>query len=251
VTTVRGDARDVLAPEQKERLEGLCRQAETVGEPLEFERWASYMLGWMWEERWQAKRAGQPNWAFGIGAPIVRQIARIGGDGALGLLRTFAWLDGDGRLAWLCHELAADLNSATVPEWATELPFCEIRGAMVARRAGQGSAVMIDCHRGSRYQAHSINIMIDDRQGGIAKRGALGVSFAEMRERGFSASDGRDLGWEPIELTEAADLIKEAVDLTDSRRHPTVGEDFTGVRALALARIRPFTHQATDAPIAV
>lgn len=238
--------RGPLAPDQKDGLPGLCEAFETITDPLDAERWTSEAIGRMWELRRFAQRQGVRDWAFSLGAPVAREMGRIGGAGAKGLLLTWAYLD-SGRFGSLCDELAAGIDDdGQNPSWTDELGGTTLTRAVAAAEIGTGQVVGIDVGRSHQYQQHSIFVYIDERRGGIVKHLALLQPLDVIDRDRDGPGLTRTFDFQPVEIDEASRRIRRAIEATDRQlRHPTVN-GYKQFRALTLARIRPYA-QAEEA----
>lgn len=246
---VTSESRGVFDPHQLEHMQAMCQALEQIDEPLEAERLASRLHGRMWELRRGATTPLQPNWSFGLGAPFARELARIGGTGAKGLLLAYGHL-APPRLMRLCRELANDLG-VPAPPWAEDIPTAELtRAAVSRRRPGEDEAVMIEFRR-DPHQAFALAVFIKATKGGIAKHYALVKPFDAFAQLGdpdgdFSA-DG--ISFSPIAADAACERVSLAIDRADDVDPGLINvssaKDF---RALALARIRPYLDQPAAEP---
>jgi hypothetical protein len=255
VTLVNSEARDVLSPQQLEALRHDCGRAGRITDPLEPELWASAALGRMWTLRRTAQAAGGRDWEFGLGAPVARELARVGGTGAKGQLLAWGRL-ASGRFGDLCAELADGLTDTPTPPWVEALGAAQVRLALSDQRAGDGEVIALELARTSSASSPSmlspstetfaLAAFIDERHGGIAKRlGRLGTleEIAPQTERG-EAADAAGLRFSPLAPSEACWRIRRAIVRTDAALDPPLSAGFADLRALVLA----FTAPAPSPP---
>lgn len=237
---VTSEARDVFDADQVENVRRMCRALETATEPLDGERLASQLHGRMWELRRLATTSRQPDWSFGLGAPFARQLARIGGPGAKGLLLTLGF-QAPARLAQLCSELALELDAPT-PDWAQEVPRAELTRA--ARCEGEDVRMLLLDFRRERHQSFAIAVTIRNHNRGIAGRYALLRPFEEFAES--RTPDGRfssmGITFLPMEIHDARHQVKAAITRADAVRPSLIDiASAKELRALTLSRIQDST----------
>jgi hypothetical protein len=268
VRYVTADTPDALTAEQTQALRRLSRRAAKITDPLDAELWASQALGRMWLLREAASDAGASDWQFALGAPVARQLARVGGSGAKGLLLAWGTL-AEGRFRKLCEELASGLRDAPTPPWAAQLGAVELAHAASDKRPGEGEVVVISVCRkpppapqgpgcqppasewasgtadgsasaGSELcAAFSLLAYIDECLGKIARLLALGPSLDELAGPGGRdrAPEAAGLSLTPITVRQACLRIRAAIRRTDAAPVTWVEEDFADLRALALHQL--------------
>jgi hypothetical protein len=266
VTLVNSKARDVLGPQQLEALRRDCRRAGRITDPLEAELCASAALGRMWQFSEVAAAAGQPDWQLGLGAPVARAMARIGGTGARGFLLAWASL-AEGRFRRLCRELA-DGIADPAPAWAARLGAVRVSYALSDLRPGDGEVICLQLARLAGPPARaasrpsdrfSLAAFIDERHGGIAKRlhllGSLDASDKADGSSALDAEEGDDnptMRFEPIEIVEACRRLRGAIARSDrvaaraargtGLSEPPLADAYVELRALALAWTAPYAR---------
>jgi hypothetical protein len=239
VRYVTSEARDVFDPEAMEMMREMCRGFDTAVEPLDAERIASRCHGRMWELRRRATTPRQPDWSFGLGAPFARELARIGGIGAKGLLLTLGY-QAPRRLGQLCAELASDLDVPT-PVWADEVPYAQLTRAAGCVPDGV-ECLMLEFRRGP-HQPFTISVMISAGAVGIAKHYGLLGPFESFAEGGDPDGEFVVIGrsfW-PVDRTDACRRIQSAIDQAD-QADPGLFDLASAKehRALTLGRIKPY-----------
>lgn len=212
---------------RREQLRQLARAAAKLGSVYELECWASSLLGQLWERRESAPPLDGVEGELVLGAPMAEGLRAQGGRGAKLALHAIGRL-APGGLGLLCAELAGSL-STPLPAWAGEVGRSRAITAAGVEHPGDGQVVLLEV-RGAGIGDHAIGLFIDERLGGIAKQ--IGLLYGEA-ERG---DDPFMQQLEPIDLFDACERICDAIELTDMWPEAPVGERFSQLRALALAR---------------
>jgi hypothetical protein len=266
VTLVNSTARDVLSPQQLEALRHDCGRAGRITDPLEAELWASAALGRMWQFSEVATAAGQPDWQLGLGAPVARAMARIGGTGARGLLLAWAAL-AEGRFRRLCRELASGVADPA-PAWTDRLGAVRVSDALSDLRPGDGEVICLQLERlagplagpaSPPCERFSLAAFIDDRHGAIAERlhllGSLDAAGKADSPRALDDEGGDEdqvMRFEPIEVGEACRRLRGAIARSDrvaaraaretGPSEPPLADGYVELRALALAWTAPYAR---------
>jgi hypothetical protein len=212
----------------------MCDEVGALDCPLHVECWTSSLLGQLWELRVKLESSwDEVDWALVLGGPIVEDIAAHGGRGAKLILSAIERID-PGGLGPLCGELSDRMREDLLPDWA-----CEIGSATVVQAtsvgSGLGEVTMFLESRGAGHEPHTIAVFVDHRRGGIAKHLGLLQPIEsldyQMLRSGSSAAASK-----PLDPVLACERLHDAITRTDATVGPPVGEDFAGLRALALAR---------------
>ncbi len=215
-----------------------CQDAETLDSALDAELMASTLLGSWWPSP-LALGDGDPN--MEIGGPLVAEIARCGGPGALAALIAIGEVS-DSELGLDARRRADRLRAAGVPapRWADAIGACEILRTAVVREAvfDDGITILIEgAHAGE--EPHAVGVYIDHNLGVMAKDILLADSIDRVAEvmRGNPDADTNGiLELEPIDPAEACARLYAALDRTDMTLMAPVGEDYAPLRALARLR---------------
>lgn len=217
----------------------ICREAGTLGGALEAELWASALLGALWSQRFVLP----PEHAAGdygpaLGGPLIEAVARVGGPGSATALTVIQRVD-DGELGMRAGELAAELpDPAAPPMWLAGVGEAEVERAAVMREDifDDGFTVFIESLH-SDGERHAVGVYVDNNLGVMAKDILLADSIERVGDvMGANPDPHGELRLEPIDPGVAAGQIYAALELTDMTFAPPVGEDFAGLRALAMMR---------------
>jgi hypothetical protein len=158
-----------------------------------------------------------------------------GGSTAKTALAAMGRLD-RGGLGRAAAELAGTLD-APVPDWVADVGTAEVVRAFADLSHGDGEAFLLEVQPG-HGTPHMVAVFVDARLGGIAKRlGLIRVVDPLEPDAQRPEAEGRGLRFRPVDPTLACRDVRAALALTDAARHPEVGEDFVGHRALAIARV--------------
>ncbi len=225
-----------------------CRDAASIETALEAELMASSLLGSWWPSP-LALGAGEPD--HEIGVPLVAEIERCGGPGALAALIAIGEVS-DSELGLDARERAGRLRAAGVraPGWADTIKACEVRHTAVLRDEifDDGITIFIECaHAGG--EPHAVGVYIDHNLGVMAKDILLADSIdevAEIMRSNPEAGAGGALVIEPIDPAEACGRLNAALDLTDMTLMAPVGEDYASLRSLARLRADELPGGAVD-----
>ena len=223
-----------------------CRDATTIETALEAELMASALLGSWWPSPLELG-ADDPD--LEIGGPLVAEIERCGGPGALAALIAIGEVS-DGELGLDARERAERLRAADVraPRWAGAISECEVLRTAVLRDEtyDDGITIFVECvHAGE--QPHAVGVYIDHNLGVIAKDILLADSIDEVAEIVSSNPDaGEGLMIDPIDPAEACARLNAALDLTDMTLMAPVGEEYASLRALARLRADELPYATID-----
>jgi hypothetical protein len=230
---VRPGERAPFSSKQKAQTRRLCRAFADEMDPLDGERFLSAMHGAMWTRRRMVEKI-RADWAMALGAPVAREIARVGGPGAKAVLTTFAWLDG-GQFGALCEELADAMAGVEAPSWTTRIGAGELVRASSDRKPGDGEIISIEVRRQEGYD-YSLAVYINELTGGTAKHLHVLQSLDNV--------NNSELALSPIKLAHACRRVADAIELTDRARKPALAEGYADTRAFVLARLRPVLASA-------
>jgi hypothetical protein len=203
--------------------------------PLQLEWWASCVLGQWWELRHLVDY--DDGWPVLLGAPIAQDIASIGGTGAKRALLALARVDPT-MLGVICADLASELR-APVPEWLDQVGEAKVTKAAWHRRPSEGEVILIGLDRLGE-PSHSIVAFVDEWQDGLAKHLRISTPFEEARQA-FDPPEprsGSPIILKPTEPAFVCKRIETAMRLTDAAPLPRLGDQYPGVRALALNAVR-------------
>lgn len=196
------------------------------------------LLGRAWAHR---GRGPQPRCAdpmLAAGMPVLDAFADVGGGGARTALVALGRLD-RGELGCLALKLAAGMEEP-IPNWVSEVGTAAVVRAFSAESPGDGETLLLEAEPG-QGTAHMLVVFIDARLGGIAKHLGLTRVIDPMNSDDHQpgAAEARAMRLGAIAPGVACQRVRQAIEITDSRRCPAVGESFAPLRALALARVCP------------
>lgn len=216
----------------------MSQDAAQLAGPLELEWWASCLLGQLWELRHRVEY--DDGWPVLLGAPIVHDIASVGGTGAKLALLGLARIDPT-MLGVICADLAGEL-AAPVPDWIDQVGQAKVVQAAWHRRPSEGEVILLGLDRLGK-PCHSIVVFIDEWQDGLAKKLAVMRPFEDAL-RSFNPPEPRStpLVLQPTEPSFVCRRIESAMRLTDESPFPRLGDQYPGGRALALAAVRQITQ---------
>ncbi len=218
----------------------IVREAEGLTGPLDAELWASRLLGAFWEQRGNVPLDESADYAVAYGAPLVQEIARLGGAGARMALTAIAAVD-EGELGGAARELAQrlpDRKQEPVVPWLADVGEAAITAAAVMREAvfDDGFTMFLEA-RHCTGETHAVGVYIDNNLGVMAKGILLADSIDRVAEvMRQSPGDDGELSLEQIDPALAAAEIHAALHLTEMTLDPPVSEDYAALRALALLR---------------
>jgi hypothetical protein len=219
-----------------------------VADPFEAERWASWLHGQMWEQRYKVPETRYLDWALVLGVTVAEDIAAIGDGAAKAALSALSWAD-RGPFGALCDKLMSELPHVRTPDWATRIGQVQVVRAAADRRPGEGEVILFDVRRDDDRQAHSLCVYIDETLGGIAKHLRLLHPFDEVTA-GEAAADDPTMSFIPVDLGWACRSVAKAVAATDAAAGATVSDGYADNRAMALARIAPYADLGMTATTA-
>lgn len=227
-----------------------CREAATLQDALDAELWASALLG-----AWWPPPIGIPadTADMEIGGPIVEEMARLGGPGALAGLIAIGELC-ETKLGMLALERAEELRDGGIaePAWATAIVEAKILRTAVMREEifDDGRTIFVEAiHAGG--ERHAIGVYIDNNLGVMAKDILMAESIDRVRELMASNPEpGGALTLEPIDPAEAGLRIRDAMKLTDMTLGAPVGEEYATMRSLAILRADQLPYADIDVAVA-
>lgn len=215
----------------------VCQHAAALETAFDAELWASEVLGMWWEGELSPFAADVER---DVGPPIVREMARIGDAGALAGLIALAHVS-ETELGALALEHAERLTAAGVarPAWAETIDQIEILRAAVIREEifDDGVTILLEAaHPGE--ERHALSVYIDNNLGVMVKDVLIAPSIDEVERalRAAQPDDDVELILEPMDVREAGQRIRAAMELTEVTLDPPVSEDYGRLRSLVLLR---------------
>lgn len=209
-----------------------------AGEPddaLDAEQWVSGLIG-----TWQVGPVPNPDADRLFGPGLVCALERIGGRGALTVLRALAAV-GEKCYASLARQAADRLADAGVagPAWLESLGQAKPVAALVMcddDGFDDGLSVMVEfAVKGE--QPHTLGVYIDHNMGGLVKDVFVAGSLTSVREQlGRRAPDRHGLVLHELDLAQARVRVERALEILDHTIDPPVDEDVRPLRALMCAR---------------
>jgi hypothetical protein len=232
-----------LREKQREIAAEMVRDVGRVADPFEAERWASWVHGKIWEQRYKAPPTRHLDWALVLGARIAEDLAEIGTADAKACLYALSWAD-QGAFGALCEKLISDLGHVEMPAWAHRISEVELVRAAADQRPGDATVLLFDVRREGN-DPHTLCVYVDERHDGIAKHLHLMLPFEEMPVAGCAASRQDSPMWfVPVGLGWACRQARQAVQRTDEDDDPPIGEIYAENRAMTLARVAPYVVEA-------
>lgn len=223
----------------------MVRDVGRVADPFEAERWASWVHGKIWEQRYKAPPTRHLDWALVLGAQIAEDVAELGDGDAKACLHALSWAD-QGPFGALCEKLISDLGEIELPAWAERIGDVELSRAAFDRREGDATIVLFDVRRDGS-DPHTLAVYVDERHGGIARHLHLMLPFEEMPVAGGGNARADSPFWfVPADVGWACREAQRAVGLTDAAEDPPLGEIYAENRAMTLARVAPYVDHATQ-----
>jgi hypothetical protein len=216
----------------------IVREADRLTGALDAELWASRLLGAFWDQRTGLPLQGASDYALIYGVPLVEAVAALGGPGAGTALLVLAAVD-DAELGARARELAGRLSDrGQVAPWLADVGEAKIAGAAVMREEvfDDGFTMFLEADH-STGETHAVGVYIDNNLGVMAKDILLADSIDRVAEvmHENPRQDGT-LRLEQLDPAVAAAEIHCAMNLTEMTLDPPVGEDYAGLRALAMLR---------------
>lgn len=214
----------------------ICQEAATLDSALDAELWASGLLGTFWPA---PPLAGDDGVELDLGGPLVEEVARIGGPGALAALVAIGEVS-ETELSVLAQRLGERLRAGAIaePAWAQAILKAEIRRTAVMREDifDDGITILVEAvHAGG--EPHAVGVYIDHNLGVMAKDILVADSIDRVEQIiSEHPRDGGEPIIEPIDPVEAGARIFAAMELTDMTLQAPVGEDYARLRSLALLR---------------
>lgn len=216
----------------------MCREGAELDCALDAELWASALLGSWWPPPLDMLTdAVDADLEFC--GPLVSEVARIGGPGALATLLALGEVS-DGELGTRSLALAEKLlgGGVSAPAWRGSILELRVLKTAVMRDDifDDGVTIFVEAvHDGE--ERHAVGVYIDHNLGVMAKDILLADSIDRVEELLREKSDDRlPIRLEAIDPAEAGARIREAMELTDMTFDAPVGEDYAALRALALLR---------------
>ncbi|WP_020392346.1 DUF1841 family protein [Kribbella catacumbae] len=217
-------------------------------DPVEAELLVSMFCG----HGWKAGEFGE-NDLEPLGAMLEEARRRPGTAGAVALARATVLIAPTPELTAQALDTVDDLvlQGAPEPAWSAMTDQLRAKGCWVLRDAYGDSATVL-CVFERAGQTHGLSVLVDfNHLGGWAKDIFLAEDVEEvvtlMREM---AADGGGT-FDEIGQVEARRLLEDAFAATDQTWQPEVSEDFTALRALALARLRALPESPPAKPAEV
>jgi hypothetical protein len=212
----------------------MCDEVAALDCPLHVEWWTSMLLGQLWELRVSFEPSwDEVDWALVLGGPLVEDIATHGGRGAKLILSAIERID-PGGLGLLSGELSDRAPEDLLPDWARGIGSATVVQA-TSVRSGPDEVAMFLESGGAGHEAHTFAAFVDYRLGGIAKHLGLVPPIKSLDYEMFR-SGGSAVAPRALDPVDACERLHEAITRTDAIFGPPVGENFAGLRALALAR---------------
>jgi hypothetical protein len=217
-----------------------------VGEPddaLEAEGWVSGLV-----DTWQVGPVPDPDADRLFGLGLVSALERLGGSGALAVLRALAAVGGESYVSQA--RAAADRlagGGVAEPPWSEGLGQAKpVAALLMCEDDGfdDGLSVMME-FAVPGAEPHTLGIYIDHNMGGLVKDVFIAGSLASVREQlEHSAPDQRCLVLRELDLGEARVRVQGALEILDHTLDPPIDEDVRPLRALVYARIRTLPRVA-------
>jgi hypothetical protein len=214
----------------------LVRDVAQVEDPLTLERWASSLLGRMWERTRRDRLRSKQDPGFALGIAMIEAIGLAGGRGAKMALHAIAQLD-DGSVGWHAEEWSEHIK-AELPEWITEIGQAKLVRAASVCRPCDGEMIFIEALQPA-IGLHTLAVFVDDTRGGMAKHLGLiqPLDSLDPTMLEFVDDHGRAAKLAPVELVFACGRIRDAITQTDRTLEMTMPEEYADLRALALTRV--------------
>ena len=221
----------------------MLRDVGKMETTLALEWWVSWLFGEMWRRRGKLLPVDcEVPWELALGAPIVDDMAAVGGRNAWLALRTIARFD-RGELGWRAFELASELceqcdEDFELPDHVRYVGRATITQAAVTPPDPDGEVVFVESRAGDEDPS-TVAVFIDARRGGIAK--ALGLvrgldEIAELERREHGGRPNRLNHRVAFDPTDACGTLREALQRTDLLLSPPVDDTYISGRAFALSR---------------
>jgi len=257
--TTRGRARDrdrrssrTVGPDDLAR--SIMREALELTGPFDAELWGSSMLGLFWRahDALPLEEVGSEP-AVMFGGPLVEAMGRIGGGAARMALAVIETMD-DGELGLRAAEVRAALPEEpgeALPAWVGDLGKAVVtQGAVMYEDVFDDACTVFLEAQHPSGETHAVGVLIDNNLGGMAKDILLADSIDLVSEivREHPQPHG-DVKLERIAGGVAAGRIHAAIELTDMTWDPPVSDDYSELRALALARADEATGYVVPAEL--
>lgn len=233
----------------KSPAESFCSLAGELESAMDAELFASQILGTAWREGGLDPPEERE---LELAGPLIEEIAAHGGPGAaviLAAIRELASADLAARAAELGDGIAA--AGAAVPEWAQA-----IGQVGPARTAVMSESIFDDGRTYFIESTHAdgtsdaVGIYVDNNLGRTVKDILLAGSIDEVEATIAAHPDEvAEVTIEDIDPALLASRVRAAFELTDSTIAPIVEEEFAGLRALALHRLRSLPEVDPDGGI--
>ncbi len=229
---------------ERELAEMLGAMAELAvagaGEPsdaLDAEQWISGLVG-----TWQMGPTPDPDADRLFGPGLVLALERLGGSGALTVLRALAAI-GDETYALLARQAADRLAGAGVtgPSWLEDVGKAKpVAALLLCDDDGfdDGLSVLVEFATPGAEQ-HTLGIYIDHNMGGLVKDVFIAGPLASVREQLERNAPDRDrIALRELDLADARARVQDALEIFDRTLAPPVDDDVLPLRAFMYARIR-------------
>jgi hypothetical protein len=232
-----------LRAKQRRVAQEMVEDVGRVADAFEAERWASWVHGKMWEQRFKAPPTRHLDWALVLGAQVADDIAALGTRAAKGCLHALSWAD-QGPFGALCEKLVSDLAGVETPDWARRIGDTRLTRAAADCRPDEGKVIVFDVQRRGD-PPHSLCAYIDDTRDGLAKHLQLLHPFHELPMAGTREArpDDEGMWFVPTGVRQACGAVRAAIERTDDTEDPPLGELYAENRAMALARIAPYLRE--------
>jgi hypothetical protein len=212
-----------------EMMREILRDVGGMRTALELELWASWLLGQGWKQRIRLPLFQEADWMLALGTPMIGMIAGIGGARARKALSALSMLD-RGAFGSYAGAVALTLPGARTPAWMADITGARFTCARAATMLGEGEAVLLDLHRGTKHEL-SVAVFIDHQFGGIAKWIQLLEPVPEDNDEEFWTE------LDPVELAPVAQRVRAAIEASDRDPRAPVDSGFADLRAFLLARV--------------
>jgi hypothetical protein len=214
----------------------MARNVARFEDPLTLERWASSLLGRMWERTRRDRLQSKQDPGFALGIAMIEAIGLAGGRGAKMALHAIAELD-DGSVGWHAEEWAEHIK-ADLPEWTTKVAEAKLIRAASVCRPCEGEMIFVEVEQPA-IGLHTLAVFVDDTLGGMAKHLALiqPLDSVDLEMLGPIDDNGRAAKLAPVELVFACGRVRDAITQTDRTLERPMPEEYADLRALALTRV--------------
>lgn len=216
--------------------------ADEPEDALEAEQWASGLVG-----TWRLGPLAGPDTDRLFGPGFVRAVERIGGAGAVIVLRALAAI-GEEVYAAPARSAADRLVRSGVsgPPWLQSVGLARPVAALLMDEEDgfdDGLSVMIE-FAAPAVDPHTVGIYIDHNMGGLVKDVFVAGPLEQVREQFECRGPAqRDLLLRELDLAQARMRVEQALEILDHTLDPPVSEDVLPLRAFMYARMRALPEQ--------